>query len=313
MSKSPILPLVLWLKPRGLNRWMENNLPPKMKNYYALLDHNVDKRLELNKKSRGPVRTDMLHFLSTAKNPDTDQPAWPRDDLLSECHLLIVAGSDTTAVTMCGLFFFLSHNPRIYDKLANEIRTTFKSLDDVVHGPQLHSCTYLRAVIQESLRMAPAGPSELPRVLLKGGMTIDGFFYPEGTVVGTPQWALYRNEDFFGSDAYTFRPERWIPSTHPDTLNSEAEVQRLKRGFYPFSKGPGNCVGQNLAMLQLSLLMARTFLQADFRLAPGQSVGEGSPELGWGRTDPMHYQLDDIFIGLREGPIIQFRVRSLIV
>jgi cytochrome P450 len=311
MSKSPILPLLLWLKPRGLNRWMDKNLPPKMKNYYALLDRNVDKRLESNKKSTGPVRTDMLHFLTTAKDPNTNQPAWSRDDLLSECHLLIIAGSDTTAVTMCGLFFFLTHNPRIYDKLANEIRTTFKSLDEVVHGPQLHSCTYLRAVIQESLRMSPAGPSELPRVILKGGMTVDGFFYPEGTIVGTPQWALYRNEDFFGSDAYTFRPERWVPSNHPDTLNSEAEVQRLKKGFYPFSKGPGNCVGQNLALLQLSLLMARTLLQADFRNAPGQSVGEGRPELGWGRTDPMQYQLGDIFIGLREGPIIQFRARNI--
>lgn len=311
MSKSPILPLVLWLKPRGLNRWMENSLPPMMKNYHALLEQCVDKRLELNKTSKGPVRADMLHFLSTAKDPETNQPAWSRDDLLAESHLLILAGSDTTAVTMCGLFFFLTHNPRIYDKLANEVRTTFKSLDEIQYGPQLQSCTYLRAVIHETLRMAPAGPSELPRVVQKGGMTIDGFFYPEGTVVGTPQWALYRNEQLFGSDAYTFRPERWIPSTHPDTLNSEEDIQRLKRGFYPFSKGPGNCVGQNIALLQLSLLMARTLWQADFRFAPGQSVGEGKPELGWGRTDPMQYQMDDIFIGLREGPIVQFRARNI--
>jgi hypothetical protein len=51
---------------------MEKNLPPKMKNYYALLEHNVDKRLELNKASSGSVRRDMLHFLSTAKDPDTN-------------------------------------------------------------------------------------------------------------------------------------------------------------------------------------------------------------------------------------------------
>lgn len=48
----------------------------------------------------------------------------------------------------------------------------------------------------------------------------------------------------------------------------------------------------------------------DMRLAPGTQLGEGKPEMGWGKRDPMLQQLKDAFVTLVEGLIVQFRARK---
>ncbi|KAI1130013.1 benzoate 4-monooxygenase cytochrome P450 [Nemania abortiva] len=82
-------------------------------------------------------------------------------------------------------------------------------LYDIVHGPKLQSCTYWRACIDEAMRPAPPGLSELPREVLPGGLQIKGEFYPAGTIIGTSPWANSRDTDVY-EDVEAFRPERWI-------------------------------------------------------------------------------------------------------
>lgn len=62
-------------------------------------------------------------------------------------------------------------------------------------------------------------------------------------------------------------------------------VAQIKSSFHPFSAGPGDCVGQNRAILEMMLVTARTLHRMDVRLAPGSTLGEGAAELGWGRRD----------------------------
>jgi cytochrome P450 len=311
-ARSPALDLVLWLKPRGLDKFSEILGPKIIKDYYTFVEETVRQRVAIEQQreaEKQPVqRADMFHFLYHAKDPDTGKPAFDFRDLLAEANLLILAGSDTTAITISGLFFYLTHNERVYRKLVKEIRNTFISPEDIVHSPELLNSPYLCACIDEALRMAHIVPSEFLRVIRKGGMEIDGHFYPEGVLVGCPNWAMYRNEEFFG-DATTFRPERWIVSDHPDTFNSEEQVRRLKRGLNPFLKGPGDCVGQKMAILELCMVTARTLWRFDISLAPGTHAGEGKPALGWGRRDANQFMLGDAFMGLREGPMVSFRPR----
>ena len=59
------------------------------------------------------VRKDMFHYLYQAKDPETGQPAYSKDELLAEASLLTIAGSDTTSVTLCGFFFYITHYPRL--------------------------------------------------------------------------------------------------------------------------------------------------------------------------------------------------------
>ena len=113
-----------------------------------------------------------------------------RAQLNADSSLLIGAGADTTAHTLSAMLFYLLHNPRVYDKVAKEVRSNFDSVDEIsaYPGSKLTYLPYIKAVIEETLRLSPAAPIHLPRVVLKGGMTIDDEFFPEGTVVGVPSY-----------------------------------------------------------------------------------------------------------------------------
>lgn len=132
------------------------------------------------------------------------------------------------------------------------------------------------------MRLTPAGTSEFARTSLPGRLKIDGEIYPEGFSIETSRWAYGRNEEIY-DDSSIYRPERWIVDEANGTM-AESVVQ-IKSSFHSFTAGPGNCVGQNLAVLELMLLTARTFYRMDIRLAPGSMLGEGTSELEWGRRD----------------------------
>ena len=95
------------------------------------------------------------------------------------------SGSDTSAITMCATFFYLTHNPEAYGRLVAEIRDTFSCLDDVRSGALMDSCVYLSACIEESMRMSPPTPRAPLREVKKGGIEVDGEYIPEGLDVGT--------------------------------------------------------------------------------------------------------------------------------
>lgn len=251
----------------------------------------------------------MFHSLCEAKAKDLG-PNKALDDtseILLEVHQLIMAGSDTTATSLCGIFFYLTRNFRPYAKLVHEIRTTFEAAEDIIDGPKLRSCRYLRACIDEGMRMTPIVPSEFPRVVRSGGTKIDGQKIPAGVTVGTSSYASSFNGEIY-HDPAVFRPERWIPDEA--TGVTVEEVTRMRSNFNPFSQGTRSCVGKNLALLNIMLTVGRTLYRFDVRKAPDSTIGEGRPELGWGRRDRGQFQLIDGFISLRDGPVVQFRKRA---
>ncbi|ETS80426.1 hypothetical protein PFICI_07955 [Pestalotiopsis fici W106-1] len=310
ICRSPFLGFVLWLKPRGLNKLFELLTPPAVQQYYQFVHNSVTKRIALQQaqadKPESQRRQDMFYFMCESRDPDTGAPAYDEQDLRGEANLLIIAGSDTTAISLSGIFFYLTGDIHRYQKLVDEIRSTFTSVDEIVHGPKLLSCGYLKACIDEGMRLTPSGPSELPREVLPGGLEIKGEYYPPGTIVGTAAWPNSRNEEIYG-DPNVFRPERWIVDNVAGV--TQEDVARARSNFHPFSMGPGNCIGKNLAMTELLITVAQTLYRLDVRRAPGSTFGGGSPELGWGARDAKQFQLKDAYISLRKGPMVQFRKR----
>lgn len=284
---------------------MINSLAPSsVISYFHFVRSSVENRIALYKsqesKPEQERRQDLFYFLCEAKDPSTGLPAYDGIGLLGEANMLIVAGSDTTAIILSALFFYLTGDADRYRKLTCEIRGTFASADEIVPGPKLMACEYLRAFIQETLRMCPVLLSEMPREVRPGGQVIRGDFYPAGTIVGVPGCPSKRNPDVFPQPS-RFWPERWIVDEKAGVTREE--VARMRNSFHPFAGGPGACAGKNIAMMEMLMTVARTLHRMDVRRAPGSTLG----------CDPRNrdeYHLTDAYISLRQGPEVQFKRRE---
>lgn len=310
MCRSPFLSIVIWLKPRGLDRLVELITPPPVQQFNDFVFDSVSKRLELFKKQESipehERRQDMFYFLCKAEDSSTGRSAYTEDELRAEASLLIIAGSDTTTASLASIFWYLVRAPSCYQKLVNELQSTFDTAEDVIYGPKLTGCTYLRACIDEGMRLVPPGPCEPPREVLAGGLNVLNSHYPEGTIVGTAPWCDSLNEDVYG-DPGSFRPERWI--VNEAAGNTKEMVAEIRANFHPFLTGPGSCAGKNIALAEILLVVAKTLLRFEIRKTPGSTLGEGSSDLGWGERNRKQYQIGDAYISLKQGPEIQFRKR----
>lgn len=223
--------------------------------------------------------------------------------------MMKVTGSDTSSTTLASLFFYLSRYPEVYDKVSKEVRKVFSSPDEVCIGPALNSCTYLRACLDESLRMAPAVASAPWREVTSAGALIDGCRVPAGYDVGIGIYSIHHNENYF-AQPFTYMPERWLVNS---TVNSTRErVDHARSAFAPFSIGPRSCIGKGLAIAELLFVMASVLVTFDFKKPEGVEslLGEGSPNAPYGRHRKDEYQLIDHVICAKDGPMLRFRKRT---
>lgn len=213
---------------------------------------------------------------------------------------------------MSAVFFYLSRHPEIYRKLASEIRTTFSSGLDIHSGPQLTSCKYLRAVIDETMRISPSSigtlwrqqdlalPSEADKPFV-----VDGHVIPPGTMVGISPYSLLHNEKYF-PEPFVFQPERHLATERG------SESKDNMRAFAPFAIGSRSCGGRAVAYLETSLTIARTLWYFDFEKAKGKpgELGQGGPGQGRGRERTDEFQLYDVVTADHSGPNLVFKPRG---
>lgn len=284
-----------------------------MKTWYQWIEASVAERTKLEKEVQkqgdNPInaRKDMFHYLFQAKNPETGLSAYTPYELFQEAQLFIIAGTDTTTTTLAAMIFYLTRNLRVYARLVKEIRTSFQTIDEIRSGTKLWGCRYLRACLDEAMRMSPPTPCDLTREVLPGGMEVNGTFVPEGTQIGTGIYSFHHNENIF-PDPFVYRPERWIVDEKSGV--SAADVALAESAFAPFSKGAQACVGKNLAYLELTIALARLLHLLDVKVPEGDCLGQGAPDLMWGRRNKNQFQLDDAFIACKQGPMAQFKKRQ---
>ncbi|KAI7456622.1 hypothetical protein KC368_g7 [Hortaea werneckii] len=171
-------------------------------------------------------------------------------------------------------------------------------------SPKLSGLQYLRACIDEAMRMSPSVGGILPRQVLAGGFLVDGEHIPEDTVIGVPHYAIHHSPEYY-PEPFTYKPERWIAGSNPSV--SPESVAVAQSAFCPFSVGPRGCIGKGMAYVEMTMTIARAVYLYDMRLAPGHNVGEGSPDLEYGRHRRSEFQLKDTFTSVKDGPVIEFR------
>ncbi|KAB2573625.1 Cytochrome P450 monooxygenase rdc4 [Lasiodiplodia theobromae] len=167
-----------------------------------------------------------------------DKGALDLEDMKANAGLFMVAGSETTATMLSGLFYNLLMNPDKMKKLVSEVRGAFASEDELTIE-NIQSLTYLAACFNESLRVYPSVPQGPPRVMEAGGGIISGHFVPENTRLSLAQYSAYHSPTNF-KDPLSFIPERWLTD---DPLAAEFANDR-KDVLQPFSYGPRNCIGK---------------------------------------------------------------------
>ncbi|KXJ89952.1 cytochrome P450 [Microdochium bolleyi] len=210
-----------------------------------------------------------------AKHSTTPE-SFTRKHVLAGCVSNMVAGSDTTAISLSAVLYYLLKNPASMAKLRAEI-------DDLVAKGELsgnptfkesQNMPYLQAVIKEALRLHPATGLPLERVIPRGGATISGQFFPEGTIVGINTWVAHHDRGVFGQNANDFSPERW--------LTKDAEKLTLMNRFWmPFGAGSRTCIGRHISMLEMCKLLPLLIRDFDFSLPPSLNHKEWSTESYW--------------------------------
>ncbi|XXH02093.1 hypothetical protein Hte_008459 [Hypoxylon texense] len=257
-------------------------------------------------------RRDFFYHLLKAKDPETGM-GFATPELWGESNLLIIAGSDTTSTAMASTLFYLVRNQAALQKASEEVRMKFGDVEKICQGQALNSCTYLRACIDEAMRMSPSVGGILPREVLKGGITVDGEFIPAGMVVGTPHYTIHHNPAYYPRP-FSYLPERWIAGSRKSfgyggTVMTEDDVSLAQSAFCPFSVGPRGCIGKGLAYIEMMTTLARALYLYDLRKSNGFDPAEGNPDLEWGRQRVDEFQLIDQFTSLKDGPMVEFRKR----
>jgi cytochrome P450 len=199
---------------------------------------------------------DLLSMLMSARDEDGSRM---RDrQLRDEVMTFLLAGHETTALSLSWAWYLLSENPAVEDKLHHELRQALNgkepSFDDL---PRL---CYTEAVVKESMRLYPPAWS-LARTAVKD-FEIRGYVVPTGANVVMSQWIMHRDPRFY-SNPEQFDPGRWF---------GEA-IQRLPRfAYFPFGAGPRYCVGAPFAMMEATLLLATIAQRFRLRMIPGFPV-----------------------------------------
>lgn len=145
----------------------------------------------------------------------------------------IIAGADTTAISLSAVFYYLIQSPDAMEKLRSEVDEAFKSNSGAASGhlsfKDANTLPYLQAVIKEALRLHAATGLPLWRVVSEDGVQLNDTFFPAGCEIGLNTWVAHYNTDIFGHDAGIFRPERWINET------DEGKLKLMNSYYLPVS------------------------------------------------------------------------------
>jgi cytochrome P450 len=189
-------------------------------------------------------------LLSKFMQAKTDRPEFMTDSLVMTMAVsMAFAGSETTAISLSSVFYFLLKNPRCMEKLMEELDSKDREgyfhdkEKGVVTWSESQGLPYLDACIKESFRLHPAPGLPIERIVPPQGADIAGHFIKGGTIVGCNAWVVHRRPEIFGEDVEVFRPERW--------MGDEKKVKEMGATLLHFGMGARTCIGKNISLLEI--------------------------------------------------------------
>ncbi|KAH6691411.1 cytochrome P450 52A11 [Plectosphaerella plurivora] len=210
------------------------------------------------------------------------------------------AGHDTTSNTLQWAIYEVSRHPRLLEAVRAEADaalgtdpdpSSVLAAFDTRAEEILSSMPYTLAIIRETLRRHTTAGSgrEIPKgtgfyITLADGSTV----CVDGLTLFLCHDLLMLDEEVYGSTVWDFVPERWMTKEQAEAAASRARTEEERRmileanavdvpasAFRPFERGPRNCIGQELSMIESRMILALVVRQYDFT-----KVDLGAPTLG---------------------------------
>ena len=197
-----------------------------------------------------PVVYDRLSRSMQQQHPERSY--YNRICVASEMMDHLIAGYETTAITLSYAMYELSRNASIQENLRTELLTLSppitRSSTTLPSFSSLDALPMLDAVVRETMRVYPVAAAPLPRVTPADKPTVlEGYNILGGVTVGSSALTLHRNKEVFPD------PDAWLPSRWRDAKGEH--LAEMNRWFWPFGSGGRMCIGNHLAMLGKSILV----------------------------------------------------------
>ncbi|KAF6808705.1 cytochrome p450 [Colletotrichum sojae] len=167
------------------------------------------------------------------------------------------AGSETTAISLAAVFYYLLRTPAALARLREELDAVGRAggFSDTETGlvtwAESQRLEYLDACIKEAFRMHPAAGLPLERIVPEQGAEIAGTFVKGGTIVGCSAWIIHRRPEIWGPDVDVYRPERWLVDETKDRAAEEQRIKEMNGHMFQFGMGSRTCIGKNISLLEI--------------------------------------------------------------
>jgi cytochrome P450 len=198
---------------------------------------------------RERLEDDFLSMLLTSGLDD--------DEIFDEVRTFVPASHETTANALTWTLWLLDQHPAVMDRLRAEV----DQLPGLPEAADYGRLAYTRAVVAESMRLYP--PIYVIGRRAVEEMTVDGWTIPAGARIITSPWVTHRDPRFWGDDAATYRPERWLDAAGAFALDNPGQP---RLAYFPFGAGPRVCIGEAFAWMETVLVTATIARQWEFEI-----------------------------------------------
>jgi cytochrome P450 len=222
----------------------------------ARLEAMIQQHMEARQHQDGAA-DDLLALLLAARDPTTGAPMTAQQ-VRDEVMTLVFAGHETTAVALTWTWYVLAHHPDVQGRVRREALEVFAGSRPTLAA--LARLPYTRMTIQEVLRLYP--PAWILARTALADDVIGGYPIPAQTTVLLSPYVTHRHPTFWPNPE-RFDPQRFAPP----------QVAAQPPGAYvPFSAGPRACLGEHMAMMEMSLIVAYVVQAYQLTLRTGQRI-----------------------------------------
>lgn len=201
----------------------------------------------------GEKLDDFFQTLMEDRNGNPNKLEW--GEIVAEVNVMMNAGSATTAIAMANVLHQLLKHPAILEKLRSEIDAVMDEDEVIAPYEKVKNLPYLRACLDESLRLFPPTSHGLTRATPPEGSVILGDFVAGDTTVSMSALVAHRDEKIY-PEPEKYIPERWLGD----------KGKEMKPYFVAFSASARGCIRRNISYLQQTVLLASVLHRYEFAL-----------------------------------------------